>query len=757
MKRRNKRKRNKVWKKRLLIALAIAGVLFFLSILTAFAYIAKVVKDLPDLEKAAQKVQLAQTTKIYAYNGTLIASLHAEENREVVKYSQISPDLRNAVIAIEDERFYDHQGVDLKAIIRALVVDITTGKKLEGGSTITQQYVKNIFLSDEKTFRRKIKEAILAYEIESLYTKEKILEKYLNTVYFGHGCYGVETASKVFFGKSAKKLRLEEAALLAGVIRAPQRYSPYDYPKKALERRNLVLNKMLELKYITAEEGKKAKKRPLKVKPIRPPKTKAPYFVEYVKQILINKYGANKVFKGGLRVKTTLDLEMQAQAEEAIHSTLDRKDDPSGALVAIEPKTGYIRAMVGGRDFEKQKFNLAAQGKRQPGSAFKVFVLVTAIEKGVSPSKTYLSSPLTIKLPGQDWVVRNSTRYGGGYMTIRQGTIHSVNALYARLIMDIGAENVVKTAKKMGITTPLQPNPAIALGGLRIGVSPLEMASAFGTLANNGEHAKPTAIIKITDANGKVIENNKPQLKPVISSVTAYLVNDILKDVIRYGTGWRANIYRPAAGKTGTTQVYRDAWFVGYTPQLSCAVWVGYPEGQISMYNIHGFSRVFGGTLPAIIWAKFMRAALADFPAEDFEAPKEGVVRVTICTESGLRATSYCPSTKLGIFPSGKSPTSYCKIHQGVRVPNVVGKSAQTAVKMLESEGLAVTQVLKYSSKVPLGVVISQDPSAGKAVKAGSKVTIVVSNGPEPKPAPPAPPPEEPTETPPSEETTSGG
>jgi penicillin-binding protein 1A len=763
VRRRRRSSRKSLWKKWLIITLIAFTFFFLFSMLSAFALVASAVKDLPDLEKAAQKVQLAQTTKIFSSDGKLIATLHAEENREIVPLNKISPYLRNAVVAIEDERFYKHRGVDYEAIARALIVDITSGETREGGSTITQQYVKNMFTTRERSLRRKIKEAVLAYQIESMYSKDKILEKYLNTIYFGHGCYGAETASLVFFGKHAKDLSLSESALLAGVIRSPSRYSPYDNPELAKARRNLVLSKMAKLGYITPEEAEKAKKEKIKVKKIVPPKTFAPYFVEFVKQKLIDKYGANRVFRGGLRVYTTLDIKAQLAAEKAISETLDRKGDPSAALVAIEPSTGYIKAMVGGRDFNTQKFNLAAQGKRQPGSAFKVFVLTTGIEEGISPSKTYQSSPVTIKLPGKDWRVRNATEgKGGGPMTIRQATIHSVNAVFARFIMDVGPEKVVQTAKKMGITTKLNPNPAIALGGLSIGVSPLEMASAYATLANGGKYCAPKAILKVTDSTGRIIEETKVKPKPVISSITAYLVTDILKDVIRYGTGRRANIGRPAAGKTGTTQEYRDAWFVGYTPHLSCAVWVGYPQGQIPLRNIHGFYRVAGGTIPAIIWKKFMKEALKDYPKKDFPTPTKGLVKVRICTESGLRATPFCPHTKLGVFPKGKAPWKNCNLHKGVTVPNVVGKSASSAAAILQDRGFNVITVLRHHSTVPKGQVYAQDPIGGKIVRENSQVTIIVSDGPEPPPpssssspsSPSSPPSSETTE---SEETTQGG
>lgn len=741
--RRNQRKKATIKKVIIITALATAGI--FAVCALAFAVVAyKITSELPDLEEAATKMELAQTTKIYAANGKVIAVLHSEENREVVPLEKISPYLRKAVIAIEDERFYQHQGVDFEAIARALVVDISTGETREGGSTITQQYVKNMFTTREKTIQRKIKEAILAYQIESMYSKNKILEKYLNTIYFGHGCYGAETTSRVFFGKPASELALSEAALLAGVIRVPSKYSPYDNPKVAKQRRDLVLAKMRELGFISKKEEEVAKKSPVKVRPLKAPSTFAPYFVEYVKQSLIKKYGANRVFKGGLRVYTTLDPKLQQYAEKAVREILNRKNDPSASLVAIEVSTGKIKAMVGGRNFTNEKFNLAVQGLRQPGSSFKTFVLTTGIENGFSPSQTYQSSPTTIRLPGgQVWRVRNATEgHGGGLMTIRQATVHSVNAVYARFMMDVGPKKVVEVAKKMGITAPLDPYPAIALGGLRYGVSALEMASAYSTLARGGEYIPPTAITKITTSDGLIVEENKPKYKPAISPTTAYLVTDILEDVIHHGTGHRASFGFPAAGKTGTTQNYHDAWFVGYTPYYSCAVWVGYRNKQMSLRNIHGFARVAGGTLPAIIWRRFMEKAHQKLAYKSFPRPKKGVVEVKICVESGLRATEYCPKTSWGIFLKGKSPRKYCEIHKGLVVPNVVGNTSRKATSILQAAGFKVNPVLQYHPEVKSGIVFSQAPAGGSKVKPESTITIYISKG---KPPPPPPPPAEET------------
>ncbi len=712
---------------KILFTLAILTILAFFS--TGIGLLVGLTNDLPRLEDQAQ-VKAAQTSKVYSADGRLITTFHAEQNRVIIPLSEIPQNMKTAIIAIEDERFYQHEGLDLKRIIGALLADIKAGgRPTQGASTITQQYVKNIFLTNEKTLERKIKEAALSYQIEQKYGKDKILEKYLNTVYFGSGCYGVETAAETFFNKKAKEMTLSECALLAGLPKSPNNYSPYTNPEKTKTRRDTVLNKMVELGFITETEAETTKATPVEVKPIREKITQAPYFVEYVKQLLIDEFGENTVFKGGLRIYTTINLKKQAYAEEAIAKTLDREDDPSAALVAIEPETGYIRAMVGGKDFNTQKFNLATQGKRQAGSSFKTFVLTTAIEEGFSPNQVYDSGPTTIKLPGKDWHVTNYAGGGGPPMTIIQGTIKSVNGVYARLMMDVGPEKVVKVAKKMGITSSLEPYPAIALGGLKTGVCPLEMASAYGTLANEGVHCKPIAILKVVDANENTIKENKVQNKIAVKPATAYLVNSILQDVIKRGTGVRAKIGRPAAGKTGTAQNYQDAWFAGYTPDLSAAVWVGYQKGQIPMRNVHGI-RVTGGSFPAQIWARFMLKSLEDTPRTAFPIPKSGLVRVSICAETGLLPTEFCSHITVGTFVKGTQPTKKCTLHEGIEVPNVTGLTEAEAVNTLKNVKLEVSITTENSGTVPAGCVIRQDPEAGSLAKEEAAISIVVSIGP---------------------------
>lgn len=727
-----KRKKKKSKKLKIFAWISVLLIAIIMAILgVAGITLASLLRGMPDVT-SDPKFNRSQTSKVFASDGTLLVDFHAEQNRIWIPLSGIPDHLQKAVIAIEDERYYTHKGVDLRRIIGALLVDIRTGKPSQGASTITQQYVRNSFITSEKTVERKAREAVLAYQLEKNFSKEKILEKYLNTIFFGSNMYGVKTAAETYFGKDPKDVTLDEAALLAGIIRSPNNYSPYTQPQLAVTRRNLVLSKMQELGFINKQQADEAKAKPLIVRQLTADVTIAPYFVEYVKQTLIDKYGANTVFKGGLRIYTTIDLNMQKQAEDAIATTLNKPGDPSSSIVCIEPKTGYVRVLVGGTDFEKAKYNLAVQGHRQAGSAFKVFVLTTAIDKGISPAQAYDSSPGLLELPGPDWNVDNYDGQGHGMMTLQQATIRSVNAVFARLIVEVGADNVAKMAMRMGIKTKIEPYPAIALGGLQQGVTPFEMASAYGTLANQGHHIEPTAITKITDANDKILYQFKPKDEVVVSEETAYLVSSILQDVVKYGTGTRASIGRPAAGKTGTTQSYRDAWFVGYTPDLVASVWVGHPQGQIEMRNVHGI-KVAGGTFPAMIWGKFMKAATKNMAKSDFpEPPKGSLTWVKICSESGMTATEFCPPDLVRSVKiiKGTGPNKKCDIHTAalVAIPNVLGMGSQAAVDALKAAGF-IPAIATEPSNRPQDEVVSQEPPADSQAPNGSTVTVIVSTG----------------------------
>lgn len=707
----------------LVLSVALAG----MGTAAAVGLAASWLTDLPSVDDPAA-FAVAQTTKIYSADNKLLANLYLE-NRQVVALENISPHLLHAVVSVEDERFYEHKGFDVLGIVRAALTNLKAGGVEEGASTITQQIVRNTVLSEERTdisYKRKVREAYLAYELEKVMSKDEILSMYLNTVYYGEGSYGAESASLTYFNKHAKDLTIAQAALLAGLPQQPSRLSPYDNMEGAIARRQWVLKKMHEQGYINDDEYAEAKEEEVKVE--RAPHMdetgvySAPYFIAYVKKVLQDEFGTSLVFKGGLSVHTSLDTKMQTQAEKAVRNVLDRKDDPDAALVAIDPTTGEIKALVGGRDWETNKFNFATQARRQPGSSFKMFTLVTALEAGMPPRRMLdSSSPAVIQTGGKPWVVGNAEGGGKGYITLQQATTHSVNTAYARLAKELSAEKIVKTAKRMGITTHLEPYLSITLGGQE--VTPLEMASAYGTLANQGRHQPATAVTKVVDASGETIFEADTEGSQAISKEVAYAATQILRGVITGGTATRANIGRPAAGKTGTTQDYRDAWFVGYTPQLSCSVWMGYtPERP--MRNVHG-RRVFGGTFPAQMWHDFMSQALKNQPKKDFKS---------------------APSPKYTWKSAWDIPKT--------EVPKVVGMTEGSAISAIKKAEFAVEVSYAYSPTVAKGRVISQSPAGGAKTAPGETVTIVVSKGVDPNtPPPPPPPPPDPTGTPPATST----
>lgn len=697
---------------------------------------ASIIRNLPDPEGKAKGRD--QTSVIYDRNGEELAKLFAEQNRTDRTLAEIPETLRNAVVATEDQRFYEHRGVDPLGIARALWTDIRTRSTAQGGSTITQQYVKNAFVTPERTLSRKISEAVLAYRIEKHMGKDRILELYLNTIYFGHGAYGVESAAHAYFGKSVTELDLAQSAMIAGVIKSPGRYSPYLDAQAAKERRATVLRQMAEQGLISEEERVQADAQEIELAGLSDTDAIAPYFVEYVKAQLIEEYGADAVFRGGITVTTTLDLKTQRAAEAAIAGALDREDDPSAALVALDPKTGEILAMVGGRDFASQQFNAAVQGQgRQPGSSFKPFVLVTALEEGVMPEQTFDSGAAQLSLPnGQTWKVTGASGGRSGPMRLREAMEKSVNSVFARLILDVGASDVVDTAHAMGITSEITPVPAIALGGHEQGVTPLEMASAYGTLAAGGNHAKPFSITAVKAPDGKALLETTPSVTEALDPAVAYLTTDVLRGVISRGTGTSANIGRPAAGKTGTTQKYRDAWFVGYTPDLVAAVWVGYPEEQREMTDVHG-RKVTGGSFPAEIWGAFMRSALEGRKSAEFSRPA-GLTNASVCRESGGVSTEWCPDTFQGLFLSGHLPEP-CSIHTGpesVSLPDLVGLTKERAIADLAALGLEVSVAEEEVPGVATGIVARQEPASGTKAEIGSTVRIVVSSGVRP-PTPP--------------------
>jgi penicillin-binding protein 1A len=572
-------------------------------------------------------IDKGENSEILAADGSRLGFIRSDEARTPVPLDEIPETMQEASIAIEDERFYEHDGVDPNAILRAALENFEAGEVVQGGSTITQQLVKNLYIADpEQDLERKIVEAQLAEDLEDERSKEWILEQYLNTTPYGtlegKTAVGVEAAAQTYFSKTAKELSLDESALLAGLPQAPSRYNPFLDPNAALARRNDVLAAMRDQGFITPQETEDAIHEGLGLdRGYKYTRIKEPYFFDYVEQELIDRFGVNTVRQGGLTVYTSIRPDLQQAAREAIVSH-GYASDPTAAVASVDPTTGQIVAMASSRSYDESLFNLAAQGHRQPGSAFKPFVLTAAVREGIDPSSTtYTSRQLSLDLPEYGhWEVNTAEGSPCGCsMTISQATTASDNTVYAQLALDVGPENVRQTAYDMGIESQLDALPAEGIGGLRIGVTPLEMANAYATLASGGVRHEATAVTKVEFPNGDTVEPAEGKTERVFSDGVAAEVTDILKTVITSGTGTAANISCPAAGKTGTTDDFTDAWFVGYTPRLSTAVWVGHPDARATLgYN------AFGGTLAAPIWQDYMSVAKGDF-CGDFPPPTESV------------------------------------------------------------------------------------------------------------------------------------
>jgi len=584
--------------------------------LSAVGYVIAIAATGPDIEKL-KPIDKGESSSVYAADGSLLGYVQSDIVRQEKPWRDLPVELRQGTVAIEDERFYEHSGVDPEGIIRAGVKNLTSGKTVQGGSTITQQLVRALYLHDPKQdIKRKIREAKLAQELEDEHSKRWILQQYLNTVPYGtvrgRTALGAEAAAQVYFSKSAKDLTLSESAMLAGLPQAPSQYNPFQNPRAALERRNDVLQAMADSGFVSQERATKAMEKGLGLKrSTKYERRREPYFFDYVEQLLIEKYGVAVYRRGGLKIHTTIDPKMQEQGRQAIESQLNQKGDPSSAVVSIEPKTGYIRAMASSGTYNDRTFNLAAQGHRQPGSSFKTMVLVTAIRQGVDPRRTfYTSKPLNLQIPGYGfWKVKTYDNSYGGNMDLVRATLKSDNSVYAQLDVDLGPKKVAETAKDLGITSKLEGVPSEGLGGLGQGVSPLEMARAYATLANGGKRHKPIAIRKVVFRDGKTDDSlGKSKGKQVVPDWVAYETTKILEQNVEKGTGTKAQIGCPAAGKSGTTDNFNDAWFVGYTPNLATSVWVGYPNALREMRAVHGIS-VAGGTFPAQIWGSYMNQA----------------------------------------------------------------------------------------------------------------------------------------------------
>ena len=629
--RRQRRRRDRVVTRRFAILTTLAVVIGGIAAVVAAAFTsASGVLNNCDLS-TLKPVSIGQNSFVYAADGSLLGAIPAERNRQPVTLEGMSSWVTKATVDVEDRRFYEHGGLDYEGILRAAVKNLESGHVVQGGSTITQQLVRNLYIGNERSLERKIKEACLARKVEKVHDKNWILATYLNQVYFGNHAYGVEAAAQTYFAKHARDLNLVQAALIAGLPQAPSVYDPFQRPNEAVRRRNEVLGAMLSAQDIDRAQYDKAVSAPLRLKRGQIyTEIKEPYFFSYVREELIAKYGANTVRGGGLKVYTTIVPRFQKLAERAIKNTLYYPNDPASAIVSINPRNGAIRAMTAVIPGKKHtQFNLAAQGRRQAGSSFKTFVLTEAIREGINPDSTmYLSAPFHWQPDpfSEPWDVSTYANDYFGPSTITQATLRSDNTVYARLTLDLGPENIVRLAHGMGITTKLQPVASVGLGSNSVGV--LEMADAYATIAAGGIHSDPMAIRKVVLPNGKVDQGagwGEPHRHRVFSDGVAYEVAKILKMNIQGGTGVGANPGFPAGGKTGTTEDWGDAWFAGITTNASTVVWVGYPNAKIPMTAVHGI-RVVGGTFPATIWRLFMQPAFGSNPPPDWPLPTDPVV-----------------------------------------------------------------------------------------------------------------------------------
>jgi penicillin-binding protein 1A len=721
------RPRRRIRKLRLLALLTALGLLATVSF--SFGLIRAVAGEIPKLDPQRQ---LDKQVNGYIYDSSgkrVLAVLRGSEARTLVTYDQIADSMRHAIVAIEDRRFWEHDGIDLRGIGRALVADIRHQAVVEGGSTITQQFVKNALDRDQKTIARKVREAALAWQLERPggWTKQKILQEYLNTIYFGNGAYGIQQAALTYFGHGAKELTLAESALLAGIPADPSRYDPVTNRNGAEQRRRTVLRAMLEESKITPAQYAEADAAPLPdPDDVRLPGTEGPaqHFVNYVKEQLIDVYGSHEVFGGGLKVRTTIDLELQQAAREAISKWLTDSEGPSAALVAIDPRNGAVRAMVGGNNYRKSQFNLAVQGVRQPGSSFKPFVLATALRQGISPATHFTSEPQSINLGDKFWVVGNYDDTYFGSIDLEQATIESDNAVYAQLTQLVGAKHVAETAKRLGIRSKLDGYYAIGLGAEA--VTPLELARAYATLAHGGRRVdgamvgnKPRVIEEVREPARKRF--NAPKPFDALTSTQAGIVNTILQKAVRYGTGTRAYLAdRPVAGKTGTTENYGDAWFVGYTPQLAVAVWVGYPTTLKPMLTEFRGEPVTGGSFPALIWKTFVEkwVKLKNVEPQGFPYPTLPYTSAKLVVRRGdklLLDNGLCRTRQEVVYFAGRGPSKSANCRENeVEVPDVRRLALAEAQARVEAQPL--TPKLIYKPAEPLqrpGVVVDQLPRRG--------------------------------------------
>ena len=657
-----KKQRNRIFK-----TLAVTLILFcsVLVIIGSSLFYYVMVRELPSID-VLKDYRPSIATRVYADNNELIDEFFLED-RKIIKVSDLSPYVMQAFIASEDARFMQHGGLDIVSISRAFLKNIAAGHIVQGGSTITQQVAKTLYLSPEKRYMRKVKEAVLAYKIDKYLTKEEILYLYLNHIYLGHGTYGVEAASEGYFGKSARYINIAEAAMLAGLPKSPSNYSPFQHFDKAKQRQAYVLDRMVEDGYITVKDKEAALAFQIKLRSIKPKEKIAPYFIENIRRYILEKYGSDVLYKEGLEVYSTLDMDMQKAADESVERGLkeveERAKHPKGlvqgALLCMDVKTGAISAMVGGRDFKKSEFNRATQSKRQAGSAFKPFIYTAAFDKGLTPATRFIDAPIMFedKYSNTTWKPQNFDGKFLGPITMRTALVQSRNIVTIKILQQIGVDYAISYAANMGITSPLVRNYTLALG--TSGVTLLEMVRGFGVLANQGQKVTPFFIKKIVDRTGHIFEEAEIKVEQVIDPRIAFLSTYVMQDVVESGTGRRVkSIGRPVAGKTGTTDDVRDAWFIGFTPSLVAGVWVGFDQEKSL-----GTSEQ-GARTAAPIWLYFMENALKKKPVESFPVP-DGIVFIKTDPHTGLPANAASKDAIYESFIEGTSENAATIIDGG--------------------------------------------------------------------------------------------
>jgi penicillin-binding protein 1A len=751
MNRRHHRGRNKSnWLAKARTAFLLLFAAWVLGIIVLFASFSytytAVAEDMPQLDDYSS-TELAQTSIVYDANGNVVDELYGVQNRFVVPLDNINPNLREAVVAIEDHRFYEHRGLDFEAIVRAALENIESLSIQEGGSTITQQLIKNTFIAQEQrmipSFQRKFAEASLAWQYEKEHSKQEILEQYLNTVYFGANAYGAEAAAKTYFDKKAADLTLPESALIAGIIQLPGVYDPFLDPETAEERRNVVLDRMLEYGYITKEEHDEAVKSDLTLSRGRVEHVNDnEYFLNAVRRELADEYGDEMVYEGGLEIHTTLDPQLQEMANTAVDSIVNPEaGDPSAALVSVDPATGAVRAMVGGSDFNQVKFNLATQAHRQAGSSFKPFVYAEAIEQGISPETKYVSEHLEVDMGPYErpYVVDNYDFIERGPITLKRAVEDSDNTVFVQLALDLGLKNVVEKAHEMGITSEVEAYPSTAIGGLGEGVTPLEMASAYSTLPNQGVHMKPFLVQRVTkEENGEevMVQEHRLTEEQALTRDEAAVITQALRGVITDGTAsyyhdLDAEIGRPSAGKTGTTNNFVDAWFIGFIPQLTTSVWVGYPDERRPMVNINGLSQINGENYPLDIWSLYMQDAVRLVPEQEFDVPSP-FMDLQIKTDGHAYVA---PETTENTTQTTESTTG---LDEDGSLPNEPSQPETERQQNLEPPPQPAPPVLQSASPAPQSAPPArQQPAPGAAPQRGLPAQQQPAPGAAPQRGPP--------------------